>query len=61
MTLRPALLRGAGVTQGRSAVAAVQGVGLGVGCGRARAWWPNPLAAVVGVSMRLIRNTPFIA
>ena len=58
----PALLRGAGFTLALSAVAAVLGVGvgLGVGCGWARAWGPKPLAAVVGVYVEMIRNTPFI-
>ena len=56
----PALLRGAGFTLALSAMAAVLGVGLGVGCGWARAWGPKPLAAVVGVYVELIRNTPFI-
>ena len=56
----PALLRGAGFTLALSAMAAVLGVGLGGGCGWARAWGPKPLAAVVGVYVELIRNTPFI-
>jgi len=56
----PALLRGAGFTLGLSAAAAVLGVGVGVACGWARAWGPRPLAAVVGVYVELIRNTPFI-
>jgi polar amino acid transport system permease protein len=56
----PALLRGAGFTLALSAAAAVVGMGLGIACGWARAWGPKPLAAVVGVYVELIRNTPFI-
>jgi polar amino acid transport system permease protein len=56
----PALLRGAGFTLVLSAVAAAGGLALGVACGWARAWGPRPLAAVVGVYVELIRNTPFI-
>jgi polar amino acid transport system permease protein len=41
-------------------VATVLGVSLGVACGWARAWGPKGLAAVVGVYVELIRNTPFI-
>jgi len=56
----PALARGAAFTLGLSAVATVLGVSLGVACGWARAWGPKGLAAVVGVYVELIRNTPFI-
>jgi polar amino acid transport system permease protein len=56
----PALLRGAGFTLALSAAAAAGGLALGVACGWARAWGPKPLAAVVGVYVELIRNTPFI-
>ena len=56
----PALLRGAAFTLGLSAVASAGGLALGVACGWARAWGPRPLAAVVGVYVELIRNTPFI-
>ncbi len=54
----PALLRGAGFTLGLSAVAAVLGVGLGVGCGWARAWGPKPLAAVVSVYVEMANLGP---
>jgi polar amino acid transport system permease protein len=56
----PALLKGAAFTLGLSGVAAVGGLALGVACGWARAWGAKPLAAVVGVYVELIRNTPFI-
>ena len=56
----PALLRGAAFTLGLSAAAAVLGVALGVACGWARASGPPVLAAVVGLYVELIRNTPFI-
>ena len=56
----PALLRGAGFTLALSATAAAGGMALGVACGWARAWGPRGLAAVVGVYVELIRNTPFI-
>jgi len=56
----PALLRGAAFTLLLSAAAAVLGVGLGIACGWARAWGPKPLAAVVGVYVEAVRNTPFI-
>jgi polar amino acid transport system permease protein len=56
----PALLLGAAFTLGLSAVAAAGGMALGVACGWARAWGPGWLAALVGVYVELIRNTPFI-
>jgi len=56
----PALLRGAAFTLGLTAVSAAVGGIVGVACGWARAWGPAWLAAVVGVYVELIRNTPFI-
>lgn len=56
----PALLRGAAFTLGLSAVAAVLGVSLGVACGWARVHGARWLAAIVGVYVELVRNTPFI-
>ena len=56
----PALLRGAAFTLGLTAVSALIGGAVGIACGWARAWGPSWLAAVVGVYVELIRNTPFI-
>jgi polar amino acid transport system permease protein len=56
----PALLRGAAFTLGLTAVSAAVGGAVGVACGWARAWGPRRLAALVGVYVELIRNTPFI-
>lgn len=56
----PALLRGAAFTLGLTAVSAAVGGIVGVACGWARAWGPRWLAALVGVYVELIRNTPFI-
>jgi polar amino acid transport system permease protein len=56
----PALLRGAAFTLGLTAVSAAVGGAVGVACGWARAWGPPRLAALVGVYVELIRNTPFI-
>lgn len=56
----PLLLRGAAFTLGLTAVSAVLGVALGVGCAWARAWGPKPLAWVAAGYVELIRNTPFI-
>ena len=56
----PALLRGAAFTLGLTAVSALIGGAVGIACGWARAWGPAWLAAVVGVYVELIRNTPFI-
>ena len=56
----PALLRGAAFTLGLTAVSALIGGAVGVACGWARAWGPRWLAALVGVYVELIRNTPFI-
>jgi polar amino acid transport system permease protein len=56
----PALLRGAAFTLGLTAVSAAVGGIVGVACGWARAWGPSWLAALVGVYVELVRNTPFI-
>ena len=56
----PALLRGAAFTVGLTTVSAAVGGAVGVACGWARAWGAPRLAAVVGVYVELIRNTPFI-
>jgi len=56
----PALLRGAAFTLGLTAVSALVGGAVGVACGWARASGPAWLAALVGVYVELIRNTPFI-
>ena len=56
----PLLLRGAAMTAGLTAVAAVAGVALGVGCAWARSWGPRWLGAVATGYVELIRNTPFI-
>jgi polar amino acid transport system permease protein len=56
----PALLRGAAFTLGLTAVSAAVGGIVGVACGWARAWGAPWLAALVGVYVELIRNTPFI-
>ena len=56
----PLLLKGLAFTAGLTAVSALAGVALGIGCAWARAWGPRPLAWVVGAYVELIRNTPFI-
>jgi polar amino acid transport system permease protein len=56
----PMLARGVAMTAGLTAVSAVVGVSLGVGCAWARAWGPRGLATVVSAYVELIRNTPFI-
>jgi polar amino acid transport system permease protein len=56
----PALLRGAAVTLGLTAVASTLGLALGVACAWARAWGPAPLRAAAAAYVELIRNTPFI-
>ncbi len=56
----PALLRGAAFTLGLTAVSAAVGGAVGVACGWARAWGAPWLAALVGLYVELIRNTPFI-
>jgi polar amino acid transport system permease protein len=56
----PALLRGAAVTLGLTAVASTLGLAQGVACAWARAWGPAPLRPLVAAYVELIRNTPFI-
>ena len=56
----PMLLKGVAWTLGLTAIAAVIGVAVGVGCAWARSQGPAWLRAVVGVYVELIRNTPFI-
>ena len=56
----PQLLRGAAFTLGLTAVSALVGGAVGIACAWARASGPAWLAAVVGVYVELIRNTPFI-
>lgn len=56
----PLLLTGVAWTLGLTAVSAVLGVGLGVGCAWARTEGPAPLAWLVAAYVELIRNTPFI-
>jgi polar amino acid transport system permease protein len=56
----PLLAKGAAVTVVLTAVSAAIGVALGIFCAWARAHGPRWLAAIVGVYVELIRNTPFI-
>jgi polar amino acid transport system permease protein len=56
----PLLARGVAWTVGLTALSAVLGVALGVGCAWARLEGPAPLRRVTGVYVELIRNTPFI-
>lgn len=56
----PLLARGVATTAVLTAVSAVLGLLLGVGCAWARSWGPRPLALVVACYVELIRNTPFI-
>jgi polar amino acid transport system permease protein len=56
----PLLLRGVAFTIGLTAIAAVLGLALGIGCAWARAWGPAWLRHGVGVYVEAIRNTPFI-
>ena len=56
----PLLLRGAALTLGLTAVAAVLGLALGVACAWARTDGPAWLRPVVAGYVELIRNTPFI-
>ena len=56
----PLLLSGLAVTAGLTAVSAVAGLALGVGCALARAWGPRGLAWGVAAYVETIRNTPFI-
>ncbi len=56
----PLLLRGAALTLGLTAVAAVLGTVLGIACARVRTHGPAPLRALAAAYVELIRNTPFI-
>jgi len=56
----PLLLRGAALTLGLTAVAAVLGTALGIACARVRTQGPAPLRALAAAYVELIRNTPFI-
>jgi polar amino acid transport system permease protein len=56
----PLLLKGLAWTVGLTAVSAVIGLLVGVGCAWARWEGPRWLRAVVGLYVELIRNTPFI-
>jgi polar amino acid transport system permease protein len=56
----PLLLRGVVFTIGLTAIAAVLGLIVGIGCAWARAWGPAWLKRLVGVYVEAIRNTPFI-
>ncbi|MDE1168576.1 MAG: amino acid ABC transporter permease [Pseudomonas sp.] len=54
------LLRGALFTLELTAIGALLGVGLGIIGGVVRAWKIRPFAAIFGVYVELIRNTPFL-
>lgn len=56
----PMLLKGVAWTLALTAISAVVGLGVGVGCAWARSQGPAWLRAVVGLYVELIRNTPFI-
>jgi polar amino acid transport system permease protein len=56
----PLLLHGVAWTLGLTAISAVLGLALGVGCGWTRSSGPVWLRWVVGAYVELIRNTPFI-
>jgi polar amino acid transport system permease protein len=56
----PMLLKGVAWTLALTALSAVVGVVVGVGCAWARGHGPAWLRAIVGVYVELIRNTPFI-
>ena len=56
----PMLARGVAWTVGLTAVSAVLGVALGVGCAWARLEGPAALRVVTGAYVEVIRNTPFI-
>jgi polar amino acid transport system permease protein len=56
----PLLLKGVGWTLALTAVAAVIGVAVGVGCAWARSHGPAWLRWSVGAYVEMIRNTPFI-
>jgi polar amino acid transport system permease protein len=54
------LLRGALFTLELTVIGALLGVGLGIVGGVVRAWKIRPFAALFGVYVELIRNTPFL-
>ena len=54
------LLAGAGVTLVLTAISAVVGLALGCAAAWARSYGPRWLAAIVGVYVEFVRNTPFI-
>ena len=56
----PLLAKGVAWTVGLTAVSAVIGIAVGVGCAWARSQGPTWLKWLVGVYVELIRNTPFI-
>jgi polar amino acid transport system permease protein len=56
----PLLLRGLAMTAGLTALAALIGLAIGVGCAWARAFGPAWLRWIVATYVELIRNTPFI-
>ncbi len=56
----PMLARGVATTVGLTAVSAVLGLALGIGCAWCRTWGPRWASALAGVYVELIRNTPFI-
>ena len=56
----PLLAKGVAVTVILTVVSAAIGVALGIACAWVRAHGPRWLAAVVGIYVELIRNTPFI-
>ncbi len=54
------LLKGAAFTLELTAIGALLGVSLGILGGVVRAWKIQPFAAIFGVYVELIRNTPFL-
>ncbi|MHC5786030.1 amino acid ABC transporter permease [Pseudomonas idahonensis] len=54
------LLRGALFTLELTAIGTLLGVSLGIAGAQVRAWKIQPLAAIFGVYVELIRNTPFL-
>jgi polar amino acid transport system permease protein len=60
LTQWPLLLKGVAWTLGLTALSAVIGMAVGVGCAWARAHGPLWLKALVGGYVELVRNTPFI-
>ena len=56
----PLLLRGVAMTAALTAVSAIVGTAVGVGCAAARVWGPTWLKTLVASYVELVRNTPFI-